>query len=86
MIEMSQRSPRAKNVVDMFKTPINSLYSQVYGLVYDELVNTARDSFNDGWTEAVAYMKSHPDCSMEELFQAKSKALNERYLNDSQTM
>lgn len=86
MIELYQRSQRAKNVVEIFKTPINSLYNQVYGIVYDELKNTARDSFNDGWTEAVAYMKSHPDCSMEELFQAKSKALNERYLNDSQTM
>lgn len=86
MIELSQRSQRAKNVVDIFKIPINSLYNQVYGIVYDELKNTARDSFNDGWTEAVAYMKSHPDCSMEELFRAKSKALNERYLNDSQTM
>ena len=86
MIELSQRSQRAKNVVEIFKTPINSLYSQVYRVVYEELANTARDSFNDGWTEAVAYMKSHPDCSMEELFQAKSKALNERYLNDSQAM
>lgn len=86
MIELYQRSQRAKNVVEIFKTPINSLYSQVYSTVYNELVNTVRDSFNDGWTEAVAYMKSHPDCSMEELFQAKSKALNERYLNDSQTM
>lgn len=82
MIEPSQRSQRAKNVVDTFKTPINSLYSQVYGIVYDELRNTARDSFSDGWTEAVAYMKSHPECSMEELFQAKSKELNKRYLHD----
>ena len=86
MIELSQHSQRAKKVVGIFKAPINNLYSQVYDVIYDELGNTARDSFSDGWTEAVAYMKSHPDCSMEEIFQAKSKALNERYLNDSQTM
>ncbi len=86
MIELSQRSQRAKNVVDTFKTPINSLYNQVYNMVYEELANTARDSFNDGWIEAVAYMKSHPDCSMEELFQAKSEEMHKRYLYDRQTM
>ena len=86
MIELSQRSQRAKNVVEIFKNPINSLYNQIYGVVYDELWKTARDSFNDGWTEAVAYMKSHPDCFMEELFQAKSEEMHKRYLYDRQAM
>lgn len=73
------RSQRTENVVDAFKKPINNLYLSVYNKVYHELTKESINSFKDGWTEAVAYMKSHPDCTSEELFQAKEQVLKERY-------
>lgn len=72
-------SKRTENVVDGFRKPINDLYLSVYNKVYNELTKESIVSFNDGWTEAVAYMKSHPDCSMEELFEAKKQITKERY-------
>lgn len=75
----AQRSQRSKNVVDTLKNPINDLYMEVYNTVYGELTKESIDSFNDGWVEAVAYMKSHPDCTSEELFQAREQITKERY-------
>ncbi len=75
----SRRSQNAKDVVNVLKIPINNLYNSVYGTIYDKLTKESIDSFSDGWTEAVAYMKSHPDCTIQELFQARSQILKERY-------
>lgn len=75
----AQRSQHAKNVVDTLKNPINDLYMEVYNTIYDELTKESIDSFNDGWTEAVAYMKSHPDCTIEELYKAKIEEMQKRY-------
>lgn len=72
-------SQRTMNVVDAFKNPINNLYVSVYDTVYAELIRTSVISFNDGWAEAVAYIKSHPDCTMQELLQAKDQIAKERY-------
>lgn len=75
----NQLSQRTMNVVDAFKKPINNLYISVYDTVYTELIRTSVISFNDGWTEAVAYIKSHPNCTMQELLQAKDQITKERY-------
>lgn len=76
---IDQVSQRTENVVNSFKKPINDLYLSVYNKVYNELTKESIISFNDGWTEAVAYMKSHPDCTMQELFEAKDQIEKERY-------
>ena len=76
---IDQVSQRTENVVNAFKKPINNLYMSVYNTVYDELTKGSIISFNDGWTEAVAYMKSHPDCTMQELFESKDQIAKERY-------
>lgn len=76
---MDPISKRTENVVNAFKNPINDLYLSVYNTVYGELSKGSIVSFNDGWTEAVAYMKSHPDCTSEELFQAREQITKERY-------
>lgn len=68
-----------ENVVDAFRNPINNLYASVYDTVYIELTKESLISFNAGWTEAVAYIKSHPDCTSEELFQAREQIAKERY-------
>lgn len=75
----AQRSQHAKNVVDTLKNPINDLYMEVYNTIYDELTKESIDSFNDGWVEAVAYMKSHTDCTIEELHKAKIEEMQKRY-------
>lgn len=75
----AQRSQHAKNVVDTLKNPINDLYMEVYNTIYDELTKESIDSFNDGWVEAVAYMKSHPDCTIEELYIVKTEEMQKRY-------
>lgn len=75
----NQLSQRTMNVVDAFKKPINNLYVSVYDTVYTELIRTSVISFNDGWTEAVAYIKSHPDCTLQELSQARDQMTKERY-------
>ncbi len=74
-----QLSQRTENVVNSFKRPINNLYTSVYDIVYAELTKESVVSFNAGWTEAVAYMKSHPDCTSEELFQTREQIVKERY-------
>lgn len=74
-----QLSQRTMNVVNAFKEPINNLYISVYDTVYTELIRTSVISFNAGWTEAVAYMKAHPDCTLQELSQAKDQIAKERY-------
>lgn len=76
---IDQVSQRTMNVVDAFKKPINNLYVSVYNTVYTELTKESVISFNAGWTEAVAYMKAHPDCTLQELSQAKDQIANERY-------
>lgn len=76
---IDQVSQRTENVVNSFKKPINNLYLSVYNKVYNELTKESIISFNDGWTEAVAYMKSHSDCTMQELFEAKDQIEKERY-------
>lgn len=76
---IDQLSQRTKNVVDAFKNPINDLYVSVYDTVYTELIRISVISFNAGWTEAVAYMKAHPDCTLQELSQAKDQIAKERY-------
>lgn len=76
---IGQVSQRTENVVNSFKKPINDLYASVYNTVYTELTKESLISFNDRWTEAVAYMKSHPDCTMQELFEAKDQIAKERY-------
>lgn len=76
---IDQVSQRTKNVVDAFKNPINDLYLSVYNTVYEELTTESYLSFNEGWTEAVAYIKSHPDCTSEELFQARLQMVKARY-------
>lgn len=48
-------------------------------MAYEELTTESYLSFNAGWTEAVAYIKSHPDCTSEELFQARKQIAKERY-------
>lgn len=75
----NQLSQRTMNVVDAFKKPINNLYVSVYDTVYGELTKASVISFNAGWTEAVAYMKGHPDCTLQELSQAKDQIAKERY-------
>lgn len=74
-----QISQRTENVVNAFRNPINNLYASVYDTVYIELTKESLISFNAGWTEAVAYIKSHPDCTSEELFQAREQIAKERY-------
>lgn len=76
---VNQLSQQTNNVVNAFKNPINNLYVSVYDTVYAELIKASVISFNDGWTEAVAYIKSHPDCTMQELLQAKDQITKERY-------
>ena len=73
-------SQRTENVVNAFRNPINNLYVSVYDTVYSELTKESLLSFNAGWTEAVAYIKSHPDCTMQELLEAKEQIVKERYL------
>lgn len=75
----NQLSQRTMNVVDAFKKPINNLYVSVYNTVYVELTKASVISFNAGWTEAVAYIKSHPDCTTQELLQVKDQMAKERY-------
>lgn len=74
-----QLSQRTMNVVNAFKEPINNLYISVYDTVYAELTRASVISFNAGWTEAVAYMKAHPDCTLQELFQARDQTAKECY-------
>lgn len=76
---IDQISQRTENVVNAFKKPINNLYASVHDTVYIELIKESLISFNEGWTEAVAYMKSNPDCTMQELFEAKEQIAKERY-------
>ena len=76
---IDQVSQRTENVVNAFRNPINNLYASVHDTVYIELTKESLISFNDGWIEAVAYMKSHPDCTMQELFEAKDQIAKERY-------
>lgn len=76
---VDQTSQRTMNVVNTFKNPINNLYVSVYDTVYAELIKASVISFNDGWTEAVAYIKSHPDCTMQELLQAKDQIAKKYY-------
>lgn len=76
---IDQLSQHTNNVVYAFKNPINDLYASVYNTVYAELTKASAISFNDGWTEAVAYIKSHPDCTIQELLQAKDQIAKERY-------
>lgn len=76
---IDQVSQRTENVVNAFRNPINNLYASVHDTVYIELTKESLISFNDGWTEAVAYMKSNPDCTMQELFQAREQITKERY-------
>ena len=75
----NQLSQHTMNVVDAFKNPINNLYVSVYDTVYVELTKASVISFNAGWTEAVAYIKAHPDCTAQELLQAKDQIAKERY-------
>ena len=63
----------------LLKNPINDLYLSVYNTVYGELTTESYLSFNEGWAEAVAYIKSHPDCTMQELFEARDQITKERY-------
>lgn len=78
-MSIDQVSQRAENVVNAFRNPINDLYTSVYDMVYIELTKESLISFNAGWTEAVAYIKSHPGCTSEELFQAREQIAKERY-------
>ncbi len=78
-MSIDQVSKRTENVVNAFKKPINNLYLSVYNEVYSELIKESIISFNDGWTEAVAYIKSHPNCTLEELFQTREQIVKERY-------
>jgi hypothetical protein len=76
---MNRQSQASKRVVDIFKSDINELYTSVYNTVHYELTKESAQGFSDGWTEAMVWMRSHPDCTISEDLEAKYEQLRNRY-------
>ena len=80
---MDQYSQASERVASVYKSELNKLTNKlnmsVYNAIYYELVKESARSFSDGWTEATAWMLSHPGCTIDEILEAKSKELKNRY-------
>ena len=76
---MDRQSQASNRIVDIYRSEINKLYMSVYNAVYDELTKESARAFSDGWTEAMAWMCAHPDCTISEGLEARSAELRNRY-------
>lgn len=72
-------SQASKRVADVYRSGLNKLDMSVRNAVYDELTKESARAFGDGWTEAMAWMRSHPDCTISECLEAKASELKDRY-------
>ena len=76
---MNRYSQASKRVIGIYRTELNELDMSMHNAIYDELVKESAHGFSDGWTEAVAWMRSHQNCSINESLEAKSEELKNRY-------
>ncbi len=80
---MDRYSQAGERVVGAYRSELNKLVKKldmtVHNAIYYELVEESAQSFSDGWTEAMAWMRSHPDCTISESLEAKASELKNRY-------
>lgn len=76
---MDRYSQASKRVVGVYRTELNELDMTIYNAIHYELVKESAHSFSDGWMKAIAWMKSHPNCTINESLEAKSAELRNRY-------
>ncbi len=76
---MNRYSQASKRVADVYRSEFNEADMSVRNAVYDELVKESARGFSDGWTEAMAWMRSHPDFTISEGLEAKTSELRNRY-------
>lgn len=80
---MDRYSQASERVINTYRQELNKLVNKlnmsVYNAIYYELVKESAQSFSDGWVEAMAWVRSHPDCTIGESLEAKSKELKSRY-------
>lgn len=80
---MSRYSQASERVASIYRSELNKLTNKldmsVHNAIYYELVKESAQSFSDGWTEATAYILSHPGCTIDEILEAKSEELKNRY-------
>lgn len=76
---MHRYSQASKRIIGIYRTELNELDMSMYDAIYDELVKESAHSFSDGWAEAVAWMMSHPNFTIDESVEAKSAEIKTRY-------
>lgn len=76
---MDRYSQASKRVVGVYRSELNKLDMSVRNAIYDELVKESARGFSEGWTEAMAWMRSHPDWTTSESLEARASELRKRY-------
>ena len=80
---MNQYSQASERIIGAYRSELNKFVKElditISYAIYYELITESAQSFSDGWTEAMAWMRSHPDCTISEGLEAKASELRNRY-------
>lgn len=76
---MYRFSQASKRVINIYKSELNELDVAMNNAIYDELAKESAQGFREGWTEAMVWIRSHPNYTNIEGLEARDSEIKMRY-------
>lgn len=76
---MYRFSQASKRVINIYRSELSELDITMHNAIYDELAKESARGFREGWTAAMAWIRSHPDYTNIEGLEARNSEIKMRY-------